>query len=192
MFLNFITYFYIILQVQVLTAASRDITSPMHRPNRLTEDDDINANPGDNEEDDDQHQPLIISDEDQERMPLTMVSYYEITDVTEMGRMASLFFNRIGKNLFYICIAIYLYGDLAIYGAAVSKSVRDVACTYRPVNQTSSLNISESEKCWEWSGQARMDVYRIVLAVFVCTMGQFVFCNVTKTKYLQIVTTIMR
>ena len=37
-----------------------------------------------------------------------------------------------------------------------------------------------------------MDAYRIFLGVFVSTIGLFVFCNVTKTKYLQIVTTLMR
>jgi len=82
-----------------------------------------------------------------------------------------------------------LYGDLAIYGAAVSKSVRDVACTYRPDNHTQP---DEQDRCWDWAEQKRIDVYRIMLAIFVCTLGQFVFCNVTKTKYLQIITTIMR
>ena len=46
--------------------------------------------------------------------------------------------------------------------------------------------------CWEGSDQTRLDAYRIFLAVFVCTIGQFVFCNVTKTKYLQMATTLMR
>jgi hypothetical protein len=30
--------------------------------------------------------------------------------------------------MFYICMVIYLFGDLAIHGEAVAKSVRDVAC----------------------------------------------------------------
>ena len=55
------------------------------------------------------------------------------------------FRSRTGRNLFYLCLVIYLYGDLAIYGAAVAKSLRDVACTYKPPNMTSPLNISESE-----------------------------------------------
>ena len=46
--------------------------------------------------------------------------------------------------------------------------------------------------CWEGNNRSRLDMYRIFLAVFVCTIGQFVFCNVTKTKYLQMVTTLMR
>jgi len=94
--------------------------------------------------------------------------------------------------MFYICLVIYLYGDLAIYGAAVAKSLRDVACSYKPDNVTSPLNISESELCWPGHTQTRLDAYRIFLAGFVSTIGLFVFCNVTKTKYLQIVTTLMR
>ena len=109
-----------------------------------------------------------------------------------MGKMASIFFSRKGRNLFYVCLVVYLYGDLAIYAAAVAKSLRDVACTFKPPNMTSPLNISESEICWEGSHQTRLDAYRIFLAVFVCTIGQFVFCNVTKTKYLQMMTTVMR
>jgi hypothetical protein len=70
-----------------------------------------------------------------------------------------------------------------------------VACNFRP-NNTSSfsmLNISESAPCWSWSeGVSRLDAYRIFLATFVCSVGQFVFCNVTKTKYLQILTSVMR
>ena len=87
---------------------------------------------------------------------------------------------------------IYLYGDLAIYGAAVAKSVRDVTCTFRPNATVTALNISENAPCWPGSNQSRLSAYRVILALFTCTIGQFVFCNVTKTKYLQMVTTLMR
>ena len=141
----------------------------------------------------DENEPLI-NEETVERVQQSVSSYYEITEITEMGKMASIFFSRSGRNLFYICLVIYLYGDLAIYAAAVAKSLRDVACTFKPPNATSSssLNISEAEICWQGSSQTRLDAYRIFLAVFVCTIGQFVFCNVTKTKYLQMITTVMR
>ena len=33
----------------------------------------------------------------------------------------------VGVLVFNLCIVIYLYGDLAIYAAAVPKSIRDVA-----------------------------------------------------------------
>lgn len=52
--------------------------------------------------------------------------YYVLDHKIELGEMAGLFFNDIGRILFYLCIAIYLYGDLSIYSAAVSKTLRDV------------------------------------------------------------------
>ena len=36
-------------------------------------------------------------------------------------------FPLVGRFAFYLCIIIYLYGDLAIYAAAVPKSLRDLA-----------------------------------------------------------------
>lgn len=32
----------------------------------------------------------------------------------------------VGLVVFYFCISLYLFGDLAIYGSAVPKSIRDV------------------------------------------------------------------
>lgn len=119
--------------------------------------------------------------------------YYNIVEVFEMGKMASLFFNKAGRIAFYLCLTIYLYGDLAIYGAAVAKSLRDVACTYTPANVSkSSSNISETVQCWPDADLTRLDAYRIALAIFVFALGPFAFFNVTKTKYLQLLTTFMR
>ena len=88
-------------------------------------------------------------------------TYYEINEIIEMGKMASLFFNRWGRTLFYICITIYLYGDLAIYAAAIAKSLRDVACTFTPTNTSrSSGNISENALCWQDTDLTRIDAYR--------------------------------
>lgn len=120
-------------------------------------------------------------------------AYYQISQITEMGQMSGLFFNPLGRTLFYVCLVVYLYGDLAIYGAAVAKSLRDAVCNFRYDNSSGLGNITESSPCWTWNAAlTRMDAYRILLAVFVCSVGQFVFCNVTKTKYLQILTSVMR
>ncbi|KAB0356981.1 hypothetical protein FD754_001137 [Muntiacus muntjak] len=59
-----------------------------------------------------------------------------------------------GVNLFYFCIIIYLYGDLAIYAAAVPFS--------------------------------------LMQAIFTLLLGPFTFFDVQKTKYLQILTSLMR
>ena len=84
----------------------------------------------------DENAPLI-NEETVERVQQSVSSYYEITEITEMGKMASVFFSQTGRNMFYLC--------LAIYAAAIAKSIRDVACTYKPPKITSPLNISESE-----------------------------------------------
>lgn len=69
-----------------------------------------------------------LSDSSIELTPLfsQSVRYYVLDTKIELGEMAGLFFNDIGRILFYICIAIYLYGDLSIYSAAVAKTLRDV------------------------------------------------------------------
>ncbi|KAL3876713.1 hypothetical protein ACJMK2_034515, partial [Sinanodonta woodiana] len=121
-----------------------------------------------------------------------------ITERTELGQMASMFYNKVGEKLFYLCIVIYLYGDLAIYGAAVPKSIRDVACTYRltpnTTNGTSYCdgNLTDSDLCWTSTSLTRADAYRIFVAAFLVCLGPLTFFNVQKTKYLQILTTLTR
>ncbi|XP_064638395.1 transmembrane protein 104-like isoform X4 [Lineus longissimus] len=122
--------------------------------------------------------------------------YYDIAARVELGQMASLFFNKVGVNLFYICLAIYLYGDLAIYAAAVPKSLRDAVCTYQGVNDSfcnPNRTVQDSDLCWEGVESVdRMNAYRIFVAVFSLLLGPFFFFNVQKTKYLQYFTTVMR
>ncbi|XP_037091660.1 transmembrane protein 104-like [Pollicipes pollicipes] len=124
--------------------------------------------------------------------PVSLNEYYNITETVEMGKMASFFFSKWGVNVFYVMIALYLYGDLAIYAAAVAKSLRDVGCTYVPVNHTCNASIPLTERCWADLELTRWDAYRIFLSTFVVVLGSFVFFNVQKTKYLQILTTLMR
>ncbi|XP_076658069.1 transmembrane protein 104 homolog isoform X1 [Halictus rubicundus] len=118
--------------------------------------------------------------------------YYVIRDKIEMGQMASIFFNKFGTALFYLCFAIYLYGDLSIYGAAVAKTLANVACTYQPANLTCNDTIPDTEICWEAFTLNRFGAYRIFLSMFVLLLGPFVFFNIQKTKYLQLLTSTMR
>ena len=90
-------------------------------------------------------------------------------------------------------MAAYLFGDLAIYCTAVAKSLRDVSCT----KSNSTANNSSSSgglnnMCWESLGLTKSDVYKIYVAIFVTILGPFAFFNVSKTKYLQMFTTVMR
>jgi len=123
----------------------------------------------------------------------------------ELAAMADLLFNKTGKLLFCLCMVLYLYGDLAIYCAAVAKSLRDVTCTIHPdvncslPNTTMDSTIgpvgwhdSEVALCWPGSQMSRHNVYRLYVGLFVCLLGPFTFFNVSKTKYLQMFTTVMR
>ena len=59
--------------------------------------------------------------------------------------MAKMFFNRSGAALFYACMVIYLYGDLAIYAVAVPKNVVSILCnnlTCRPNMTLPDNNLS--------------------------------------------------
>ncbi|CAG0891511.1 unnamed protein product, partial [Cyprideis torosa] len=77
--------------------------------------------------------------------PSRLLSLYSIEERVELGRMTSLFFSVWGRFLFYLCLVVYLYGDLAIYGTAVAKSLRDVVPTFLqtiPVTSPSTRMIS--------------------------------------------------
>eukprot|EP01137_Pigoraptor_chileana_P016571 Opistho-2@5947 len=109
---------------------------------------------------------------------------YEITRRTELGLMAEIFFNKIGVRLFYIVLAVYLYGDLAIYAVAVPKSLASVTCP-EPANHDGST--------WHCFGSLNSDnIHYVYVTIFAAVLGPFAFTNVQKTKYLQLATTLLR
>lgn len=123
-----------------------------------------------------------------ENTPLTIQSndFYTLNEKVELGEMSTIFFPSAGSMMFYICIAVYLYGDLSIYSAAVSKTLRDVICdmTANGTNTTSFLE----EPCWSDKTTTKFDMYRICIIFFTLLMSPWVFFNVSKTKYLQFMT----
>ncbi|KAJ9589497.1 hypothetical protein L9F63_017314, partial [Diploptera punctata] len=131
--------------------------------------------------------PLFSSDS-MERSSAQTHRYYVIEEKIEMGQMASIFFNRTGRLFFNSCLVIYLYGDLTIYAAAVSKSLMDVSCAN---NNSSNFTTPDTDVCWEKTSLTRIDAYRLFLWS-IHTVGSFAFFDVQKTKYLQMLTTILR
>lgn len=117
------------------------------------------------------------------------IDHFDIVERVEMGQMASMFFNKVGVNMFYICIIVYLYGDLAIYAAAVPVSLMEVACGNHSCS-AGSVKYNDTESCW--GPVRRKDAYRVFLATFTLCLGPFTFFNAQKTKYLQILTSLMR
>lgn len=127
-----------------------------------------------------------------ESTPLTIQSnsFYSLSEKVELGEMSTIFFTPTGSAMFYIVIAIYLYGDLSIYSAAVSTTLRDVICDRNTTINGTVVNTTTllSEPCWAGHFATRFDVYRICLMFFSTLMSPWVFFNVSKTKYLQFLT----
>ncbi|XP_043091750.1 transmembrane protein 104-like isoform X1 [Puntigrus tetrazona] len=88
------------------------------------------------------------------------IDHFDIVERVEMGQMASMFFNKVGVNMFYICIIVYLYGDLAIYAAAVPVSLMEVACGNHSCS-AGSVKYNDTESCW--GPVSRKDAYRVFL-----------------------------
>ncbi|VDO15868.1 unnamed protein product [Rodentolepis nana] len=127
---------------------------------------------------------------DEEEEPLTETeiksSDFEIGDKYELGELFQKVAGKVWTLLFYVTICIYIYGDLGIYAAAVSKSLRDVTCN------TSDSSLNETGPCWSPKGLSRATVYRLYLGGFTCALGPFFFFNVSKTRWLQMSTMIAR
>jgi hypothetical protein len=132
-------------------------------------------------------------DEEIENTPLTIQTsdFYTLNEKVELGEMANMFFSNLGSLLFYVCIAVYLFGDLSIYSAAVSTTLRDVICD-RNASLPSNVTVNSTDLCWTGKLMTRFDVYRICLIFFTLILSPFVFFNVQKTKYLQVATIIFR
>jgi len=113
---------------------------------------------------------------------------YRIIQKMEMGQMSKLFFGPVGIKLFYLSLALYLYGDLAIYAAAVPKSLTLVTCMN--LEDTPTNATEHKDYCFKHFTKEAM--YRIYVLIFALVVGPFVFFNLGKTKYLQFVTTLFR
>ncbi|XP_036268316.1 transmembrane protein 104 isoform X7 [Pipistrellus kuhlii] len=189
-FLGFMSFVTTTFVVEAMAAANAQLRWK-RMENHQEEDDDHSSTASDSDS-------LQDNYERAERRPILSVqrhgspNLFEITDRVEMGQMASMFFSKVGVNLFYICIIVYLYGDLAIYAAAVPFSLMQVSCTTGndSCGVEADTRYNDTAPCW--GRLRRVDVYRIYLAVFTLLLGPFTFFDVQKTKYLQILTSLMR
>ncbi|XP_005998325.1 transmembrane protein 104 [Latimeria chalumnae] len=189
-FLGFMSYMTTTFVIEAMAAANAQLRWKRCEKQKIDEDSDASSHCSEDE--------VVINDgyERSETRPILSVqrpgSYdsFEIIERVEMGQMASMFFNKVGVNMFYICIIIYLYGDLTIYAAAVPISLMEVACDNHSCSAGSSGNYNDTDQCW--GPVKRIDAYRIFLTAFSLLLGPFVFFNAQKTKYLQIMTSVMR
>ncbi|XP_061031717.1 transmembrane protein 104 isoform X1 [Eubalaena glacialis] len=191
-FLGFMSFVTTTFVVEAMAAANAQLRWKRMETHQEEEEDDDSSTASDSD--------VLIQDsyERAEKRPILSVqrhgspNLFEITDRVEMGQMASMFFNKVGVNLFYFCIIIYLYGDLAIYAAAVPFSLMQVTCALGndSCGVEADAKYNDTDLCW--GPLHRVDAYRIYLAVFTLLLGPFTFFDVQKTKYLQILTSLMR
>lgn len=134
--------------------------------------------------------PLIKDTTRREFRSDSELKRFEIKQQVEMGKMAHMFFPGFTTRFFYICIAVYLYGDLAIYAAAIAKSLRDVSCSVHPSSSNDTLH--PSDPCWTSANITRHTSYQLYVTGVLLFLGPLAFFNVSKTKYLQILTTLFR
>ncbi|CAB3370906.1 Hypothetical predicted protein [Cloeon dipterum] len=184
-FMSFLTVTFVVESI----AAANALLKWKRIQERKSSDDHTNEH-NDTTEDAEEDDPLV---EQENLVNPTPLNFFCIEEKVELGQMAVLFFSRWGQILFYLCIIIYLYGDLAIYAAAISKSMTDVVCSLNIVNGTMNTTVPDSAPCWlDNPKYSRMDVYRAFLGLFLLLVGPFTFFNVQKTKYLQMFTSVMR
>lgn len=118
-----------------------------------------------------------------------LCEYFEINDKFELGDISEAFLEHWMSFLFFVSILAYLYGDLIIYNTMMTKSVREVACTYE---YTCDKTIQLYEKCWQTIKWTRHDVYRIMLMALMIVLIPLTYFGLTKTKIIQVITIILR
>ena len=85
---------------------------------------------------DDDQDPLLPRQESRDAELLNIV------ERIELGEMSKMYFNKIGRFLFYLVIVVYLFGDLAIYAATVPKSMVSILCNNLTCVENMSLPTS--------------------------------------------------
>lgn len=105
-------------------------------------------------------------------VPTGLESRFRIRRRFEFGTMSELFFGVWVQRLFYLVLAIYLFGDLAIYAVSVPVSLAQVT--------------------GGWGGIDANDVYYLYLAIFAGLAVPFCFFDFQKTTAYQVSTALLR
>uniref|UniRef100_A0A0K0E670 Aa_trans domain-containing protein n=1 Tax=Strongyloides stercoralis TaxID=6248 RepID=A0A0K0E670_STRER len=130
------------------------------------------------------------NDNDENRSSQNEMYSYNIVEKVEVSEMSNLIQNRFGVFFCYLSLTIYLFGDLAIYSTTVPKSLMNVICG--SVNITVATSVDAP--CYNhWpSFFTRFVVYRICVLLFIAFCVPMVIIGITKTKYIQLSTSISR
>uniref|UniRef100_A0AC35U986 Aa_trans domain-containing protein n=1 Tax=Rhabditophanes sp. KR3021 TaxID=114890 RepID=A0AC35U986_9BILA len=125
---------------------------------------------------------------DETRDSRNQIVSYDITEKVEVSELSNMINSRFGVFFCYLSLTVYLFGDLAIYSTTVPKSLMNVVCG--SVNTT----VSVDSPCYEHWPEffTRFIVYRICVVVFIAFCIPMVIIGITKTKYIQLSTSLSR
>lgn len=117
-------------------------------------------------------------------------STFEISKKVEVSEMASMFLSKVSLVFSYFAIIIYLFGDLAIYSTTVPKSAMNIVCS--TINASTVKSTDPCHESWP-EILTRMTVYRFFVIIFVVVVClPMVIAGITKTRHIQIMTTLSR
>uniref|UniRef100_A0A8R1I8C9 Aa_trans domain-containing protein n=1 Tax=Caenorhabditis japonica TaxID=281687 RepID=A0A8R1I8C9_CAEJA len=117
-------------------------------------------------------------------------SSFEISKKVEVSEMASMFLSKVSLVFSYFAIIVYLFGDLAIYSTTVPKSAMNIVCS--TINASTVKPTDTCHANWP-EFMTRMAVYRVFVIIFVVVVClPMVIAGITKTRHIQIMTTLSR
>lgn len=129
---------------------------------------------------------LLEEEEDSESKPEKALRFH-LDRKVELGLMAQVLFGSSGVTALYVCLVVYLYGDLAIYAVAVPKSLRELTCP-PPDHLPAAHRLP-----WPCVGSLdSTEVYRLYVVLFGAVLGGLALGDVHKTRHVQLLTTLVR
>ena len=112
---------------------------------------------------------------------------YDITVETDLGELCKPFFSKVGITLSYGAICLYLYGSISIHLTAIAKSATSIVC-----NDTNCFVGNDSAPCKTIRNLSVLHTYRVMVTVCLIICSPFIFLSLTKSKILQLCTTLLR
>jgi len=136
------------------------------------------------------HNNKMVDDDDGVSDFTSPSRLYEIKVQAELGELCKTFFNKFGTAVYYVVLSLDLYGSLAVYAAMVAKSLTSIVCGDPNCFHRNATPFTLP--CGNVESLKVVEVYRIMIGVFVVLCGPFIFFTLTKTKFLQLFTMAFR
>ncbi|KAF7629280.1 hypothetical protein Mgra_00009174 [Meloidogyne graminicola] len=177
---EFTSYISATFVIETLAIANYILNKPLTNQNILNEEQILIE--GENNDENN------ISEEEAEEINKKLILNKRI----ELAEMSHIFLGIGGTIFTYIILIIYLFGDLAVYSTMVPKSLMNIICsTLNSSSLNSSLPCHNNPNDWLHLF-SRFFVYQFCILIFVIFCFPMILMGMTKTKWLQLSTTLSR